>query len=443
MEDETRAILAGMGPLVLLDAPVDVLWERAGADPNRPLARDRELFAARHAVRRLVYHRFPLAYDSSLADPATLAVRIAEDLAAAPAEVDVRLAERSYRITVQPGSLSELPRVMPGEPGACLLVTDDGVPAWYLEVVVTALTLAGWRPHVEMVPAGEASKSFAMAQRLFDACVRAGLRRTSPIVALGGGVVGDLAGFVAATFNRGVPFVQVPTTLLAQIDSSVGGKVAINHAHGKNLIGAFHQPAAVLADTSTLLTLTDREYRAGLAEMIKYGVIMDPALFSEMERAIPALNARFLPLLGKLVARCCELKAEVVAEDERELPGGRRVILNFGHTVGHAVEAVAGYGAVLHGEAVALGMVAAARLSQARGWLAEADAERIMALLSHLRLPTEVPPLNEDELVEAMGRDKKNAGGAITFVLARAIGRVETTPVTPDEVRGFLRPPLR
>ncbi len=441
VEDETRAILAAMGPVVLLDAPVDVLWERAGSDPNRPLAKDRELFTARHAVRRLTYGRFPLAYDTSGGDPAAIAAEIAADLFGPVDEVTVALAERAYRIVVAPGALAELPRLMPGQPGACLVVTDDGVPAWYAEVVLASLQLAGWSPVLETVPAGEGSKSLAQAGQLYDACVRAGLRRSSPIVALGGGVVGDLAGFVAATFNRGVPFVQVPTTLLAQIDSSVGGKVALNHPHGKNLIGAFHQPAAVLADTSTLLTLSDREYRAGLGEMVKYGVIMDPDLFETMERETAGLDTRDLALLGRLVARCCELKAEVVAEDEREAPGGRRVILNFGHTVGHAIEAVAGYGAVLHGEAVAIGMVAAARLAERRGLLPAGDVARLIALLVALRLPTEVPGMPDDELLDAMTRDKKNQSARLTFVLPTAIGRVETAEVDPGEVRPILRPP--
>ena len=440
VEDETRAILAAMGPVVLLDAPVDVLWRRAGLDPNRPLARDRELFAARHAVRRLAYGRFPLAYDTSEGEPGAIAAQIASDLFGPVDEVTVALAERAYRIAVAPGALAELPRLMPGAPGACLVVTDDGVPAWYAEVVLAGLQLAGWSPLLETVPAGEASKSLAQASRLYDACVRAGLRRSSPIVALGGGVVGDLAGFVAATFNRGVPFVQVPTTLLAQIDSSVGGKVALNHPHGKNLIGAFHQPAAVLADPTTLLTLSDREYRAGLGEMAKYGVILDPDLFETMTREAEALAARDLPLLTRLVARCCELKAMVVAEDEREAPGGRRIILNFGHTVGHAVEAVAGYGVVLHGEAVAIGMVAAARLAERRGLLPGGEVARIVALLQALGLPTEVPALPTELLLEAMAHDKKNRDDRLMFVLPGAIGRVEAIAVDPGEVPAVLRP---
>ena len=438
VDDETRAILAAMGPVVLLDAPAEVLWARAGEDPNRPLARDRELFLARHAVRRLVYHRFQLAYDTSRLPPDEVARQIAEDLFTPAEEVTVALGERAYKIVVAPGALSELPRVMPGDAGACLLVSDDGVPDWYQEATVAALRLAGWHPTVEIVPAGEASKSFAVAQRLYDACVRAGLRRQSPIVALGGGVVGDLAGFVAATFNRGLPFVQVPTTLLAQIDSSVGGKVAINHPQGKNLIGAFHQPASVLADTATLLTLSEREYRAGLAEMVKYGVIMDPTLFETMEARHDALARRDLPLLGTLVARCCALKAEVVAEDEREAPGGRRVILNFGHTLGHAIEAVAGYGAVLHGEAVAIGMVAACQLAVRRQMLPQAEADRVATLLIKLGLPTAGPHLNGEELLAAMGRDKKNAGAAITFVLPTAIGQVQAVQVEAAEARGII-----
>jgi 3-dehydroquinate synthase len=258
------------------------------------------------------------------------------------------------------------------------------------------------------------------------------------VIALGGGVVGDLAGFVAATYQRGVPFVQVPTTLLAQIDSSVGGKVAINHPAGKNLIGAFYQPKLVLADTATLLTLSDREYRAGVGELVKYGVIMDALLFELLEREVARVNARDLPLLNELVRRCCELKAQVVAEDERELPGGRRAILNFGHTVGHAIEAIAGYGTVLHGEAVAIGMVAEGALAVKRGMWSAAEQARLVSLLRALGLQTALPDLDAMALLSAMGRDKKNQDKGIVFILPRAMGDVAIETLSAVDVEPVL-----
>ncbi|MFN3429358.1 MAG: 3-dehydroquinate synthase, partial [Candidatus Sericytochromatia bacterium] len=308
----------------------------------------------------------------------------------------------------------------------------------YAEPVLAALNQADWEPRLAVVPAGEGSKSLAEAARLYDAAVEAGLKRHHPIVALGGGVVGDLAGFIAATYQRGVPFVQVPTTLLAQIDSSVGGKVAINHPSGKNLIGAFYQPRLVLADTATLLTLSEREYLAGLGEMVKYGVIMDPGFFARLEAEVPRLLARDLPLLNALVRRCCELKAEVVQEDERETAGGRRAILNFGHTVGHAIEAIAGYGTVLHGEAVAIGMVAEGRLAVRRGLWKDAEQDRLERLLAALGLRTELPDLDGGALLTAMGRDKKNLDKGITFVLPTAMGEVVVQAMGAREVEPVL-----
>jgi 3-dehydroquinate synthase len=260
------------------------------------------------------------------------------------------------------------------------------------------------------------------------------------VIALGGGVVGDLAGFVAATYQRGVPFVQVPTTLLAQIDSSVGGKVAVNHPAGKNLIGAFYQPKLVLADTATLLSLSEREYKAGLGELVKYGIIQDAALFAQLEAEVDRLNARDLPLLNAIVRRCCELKAEVVAEDETESAGGRRAILNFGHTVGHAIEAIAGYGTVLHGEAVAMGMIAEGALAVRRGLWNEVELGRLERLIAALGLRTQPPEMDPEAFLAAMGRDKKNLDKGIVFVLPRAIGDVVVMALTADEAGAILAP---
>jgi 3-dehydroquinate synthase len=436
-EDETRALLSALGPMVWLDAPVDVLWRRAGRDPGRPLSTDESVFRARYEARRPYYERVPLRIDTAALGAAQAANAIAKLLKATPPPLTVALGERSYPIQVGVGLLASLPSLL-GAPSRCLVVTDDQVAALYGDTVLATLNHAGWEARLAVVPAGEGSKSLAEAGRLYDACVEAGLKRHHPIIALGGGVVGDLAGFVAATYQRGVPFVQVPTTLLAQIDSSVGGKVAINHPAGKNLIGAFYQPKLVLADTSTLLTLSEREYRAGLGELVKYGVIMDAALFELLEREFDRLNARDLPLLNELVRRCCELKAQVVAEDERETAGGRRAILNFGHTVGHAIEAIAGYGTVLHGEAVAIGMVAEGAIAVRRGLWREEELKRLERLLVSLGLPTALPDLDALALLTAMGRDKKNLDKGIVFILPRALGDVSIETLSAADVEPVL-----
>ncbi|HEY9722251.1 MAG TPA: 3-dehydroquinate synthase [Oscillatoriaceae cyanobacterium] len=434
-DQESRHFLMAMGPIVCLEAPPEVLWQRAGADPNRPLSLDRAAFEARLAERAPIYEGFALHVDTSRATPEQAAERIARQLFADAGRLEVDLGERTYPIVVQPGSLSALPELL-GKPSSCLVVTDAHVGARYAEPLLAALRYAGWSATLATVPAGESSKCLGEAEHLYDVCVRARLRRSDSIIALGGGVVGDLAGFVAATYQRGVPFVQVPTSLLAQIDSSVGGKVGINHPRGKNLIGAFYQPKLVLMDTTTLLSLPEREYRAGLGELVKYGVILDPELLALLERETAAVLARDLPLLNRLVLRCCQLKAEVVQSDERE--SGRRAILNFGHTVGHAIEAIAGYGEYLHGEAVAIGMVAEAQLAARRGLFPQAAVERLARLLTALGLPTHLPMLDADELLDAMGRDKKNQDARVAFVLPRALGDVELVALTPNEARAAI-----
>jgi 3-dehydroquinate synthase len=308
-----------------------------------------------------------------------------------------------------------------------------------VEVAVAALRLGGWHPWLERVPAGEASKSLSWAQRLYDACARAGLGRHSPVVALGGGVVGDLAGFVAATYMRGVPLVHVPTTLLAQVDAAVGGKAALNHPAAKNMIGVFHQPRAVVADPVTLLTLSEREYRSGLAEVVKYGVLGDPALFEALESGAEALDGRPLPFLSHLVARCCALKARIIAADEREAPGGPRAWLNVGHTVGHALEAVAGFERLTHGEAVAIGMVLESEVG-VRMSLTEATLPgRLRVLLGRLGLPTAPPALDTEALFEAMRLDKKNRGAGLTAAIPTRLGEVAVWPMDDAVLRQVLR----
>jgi 3-dehydroquinate synthase len=293
----------------------------------------------------------------------------------------------------------------------------------YLERVARALAQAGVAATQIVVDDGEQAKDWRTLERVFDALLGARCGRDTVIVALGGGVVGDLAGFAAAVYQRGVPFIQVPTTLLAQVDSSVGGKTAINHPRGKNMVGAFHQPLAVISDTSTLDTLPERELRAGLAEVIKHGLILDSGFTEWLEANLPALLAREPRALAHAVRRSCELKAQVVAADERET--GLRAILNFGHTFGHAFEAGLGYGEWLHGEAVAAGMVLAAELSVRMGMLARVDAVRVRALLGRAGLPVSGPALPAERIVELMQVDKKAAAGRIRFVLLSAIGAAE------------------
>lgn len=339
--------------------------------------------------------------------------------------VRVSLGARSYTIRVGTGLLRELgrecQRLAMGR--RCAVITDSNVAALHLPAALDSLREAGFEPLAVTVPAGEPAKRLSVVGSCYDQLAAARLERHSFIVALGGGVVGDLAGFVAATYLRGIPFVQVPTSLLAQVDSSVGGKVGINLRAGKNLVGAFYQPRLVLADLDTLRTLPEREYRSGLAEVIKYGLIADARLFARLERDLPRVLARDPEILESVVARCCQIKAEVVAEDETE--SGRRAILNFGHTVGHALEAITGYGRLLHGEAIAIGQVAEARLSAHLLGLPSPCVDRIERLFGAAGLPTRTrwTPSRWQRLLAAMRLDKKVRDGRIRFVLIPAIGR--------------------
>jgi 3-dehydroquinate synthase len=324
-----------------------------------------------------------------------------------------------------------------GLAGSIALVQDSAVAPLYGSAVCASLEAAGYRVHPITVPSGEASKSLDQLSALYLAFSGANLDRGSAVVTLGGGVVGDLGGFAAASYLRGIAFVQDPTTLLAQVDASVGGKTGIDLPAGKNLVGAFHQPRLVLVDLETLATLPEREYVAGLAEVVKYGIIYDARFFEFLEMNQEAIRSHQPDVLEAVIERCCEIKAEVVGEDERE--SGLRAILNYGHTIGHAVETVAGYGAYLHGEAIAIGMRGANWLSeQAMGLKAEESA-RIQGLLSSLGLPLRTAqPLPEEDLIQTMLRDKKARSGELRFVLAAEIGRVETRPVPLDLARRAL-----
>lgn len=339
--------------------------------------------------------------------------------------VRVELGARSYPIHIGAGALDDERLYRPHLGGGRIAIVSNPVVApLYLERVGAALARAGASPAVEvMVEDGERAKSWAVLERVFDELLGAQVGRDGMIIALGGGVIGDLAGFAAAVYQRGIPFLQVPTTLLAQVDSSVGGKTAVNHARGKNMIGAFHQPEAVIADVATLGTLPDRELRAGLAEVIKHGFALDAQLVDWLESNIERLLARDAGALTHAVRRSCELKAQVVADDERE--AGPRALLNFGHTFGHAIEAGAGYGAWLHGEAVAAGMIIAAELSVRAGLLGTGDAERLRRLVQRAGLPIAGPALSAERYLELMAGDKKAVGGRPRYVILLAIGRAE------------------
>jgi 3-dehydroquinate synthase len=351
-------------------------------------------------------------------------------------EVTVPLGARSYSILVGPRLLPELgQRCAALKLGQrCAVITDTRVAKLYARAAEQSLRAAGFDPVIVIVPAGETAKSLKNVGACYDRLAAHRLERKSFVVALGGGVVGDLAGFVAATYLRGVPFVQVPTTLLAQVDSSVGGKTGVNLRAGKNLVGAFYQPRLVLCDLDALKSLPEREFRAGLAEVIKYGIIHDAELFARLERDLPKLLKLDPRTLGEVVARCCEIKAEVVGQDETE--SGLRAILNFGHTVGHALEAISRYGKYLHGEAISIGQVAAAELSSALSGLPTADAERIADLFRRAGLPTSVR-LNARQLTALLGAmrlDKKVSGGETKFVLARRLGEVVWGQSVPEEM---------
>ncbi len=354
--------------------------------------------------------------------------------------VHVNLGPRSYDIEIGSGNLGEAARFCDAEQedSHAVIITDTNVDDLYGEAVAEPLQEAGAQVDILAVDAGEQSKSPEVATELWEQLLDQGADRQTVVVALGGGVVGDLAGFVAATFGRGLRFVQIPTTLLAQVDSSVGGKVGVNLPGGKNMVGAFWQPRGVLIDVDVLSSLPDREYRAGLAEVVKYGVIQDAEFFAYLEANIESVNSRDAGVLTRIVERCCRLKADVVEQDERE-ETGLRAILNYGHTFCHAFEAATGYEQLLHGEGVAIGMMCAARLAERLGRVDAAFVERQRALLEEFGLPLDVPEVERDELIELMYRDKKVERGRLRFVLPTRLGHVELVRDVPvDEILAAL-----
>ena len=348
-------------------------------------------------------------------------------------DISVKLGPRSYRIVVDAGILG---RVGPelkglGVGAKVALFSDAGILAHLGDPVRRSLATAGFDVTVVELPAGEAAKTVEVASRGWDALLAAGLDRGSTVVALGGGAVGDLAGFVAATYMRGVNFVQLPTTLLAQVDAAIGGKTAIDHPRAKNLVGAFHQPRLVLVDPAALTTLPEREFRSGLAEVVKHGIVLDADYFADLEKSRVALLARDIETLTRVVAGSCRLKASVVERDEQEAE--LRAVLNYGHTIGHAVEAVTGYARWTHGEAVSLGIAAEARLAERLGVGSRETAVRQIELLRAVGLPVRDSGAAPSAVLEAIGRDKKSREGRVPFVLAPEIGRFTVVFDVPRE----------
>ena len=352
----------------------------------------------------------------------------------------VALGDRSYDIHIEPGSLGEIGQAMNrlfGAPTRCLVVSNETIAPLYMGATRANLEGAGWQVSECILPDGERYKNMESFARILDALMEARLSRNEPVLALGGGVVGDMTGFAAACYRRGIPFVQIPTTLLAQVDSSVGGKTAINHPHGKNMIGAFYQPRLVWIDPLLLGTLELREIRAGLAEVIKYGLIRDATFFdwveSHLEEALE-LNAE---VLGQMIHAACRHKAEVVMADETEQ--GNRALLNLGHTFGHAIEAMTRYSSYLHGEAVALGTLMAARLSEQLQLAPAGSERRIRQCYLKAGLPVAIPSFTAEQWLDAMGHDKKNVGSNIRYILLRDIGSAFLAEdVGPDAIRNLI-----
>ena len=351
--------------------------------------------------------------------------------------VTVALGDRAYPVVIEAGVIHRVGEHVRAVLGDCAvaIVTDDHVAPLYLRQVTDSLEQAGLRCASLVLPHGEATKCLARLSEIYAFLCESRITRTDALIALGGGVIGDLAGLAAATYLRGIRFVQVPTTLLAQVDSSVGGKVAVDLPQGKNLVGAFYQPSAVLCDPLTLNTLTDSFWRDGLGEVVKYGCINDADLFSLLEKQAPRGRAALMEHIGWILQRCIQAKADVVAQDEHDT--GLRMTLNFGHTLGHAVETCQHFGGLSHGEAVSVGMAVITRLSEARGMTLPGTARRLNDLLSALGLPSDLPPIPESDLIAAMGMDKKTAGSSLRVITLEGIGACRIHATQADFFRGM------
>jgi shikimate kinase/3-dehydroquinate synthase len=452
MDADTRATVRREAVSIWLRCRLPVLLRRVATRTHRPLLHGQD---PEEVLRRLMNERHPLYAEADIAvecgddNPDITTAHVLEALLAfqPPRRLSLALSGASYDVVVGEGLLTRagalLAPVLPQK--RAVVVTDATVAPLHLPALLRGLEATAIDTRVITVPPGETSKNLSMFGEVVDQLLEGGLERRTCVIALGGGVVGDLAGFAAASTLRGLPFVQAPTTLLSQVDSSVGGKTGINTRHGKNLLGAFHQPRMVLADTATLATLPVRELRAGYAEIAKAGLIGDAAFFGWCETNGAAVIAGDRDAQAEAVLRACAFKAQVVGTDEREeKPNDGRALLNLGHTFGHALEAELGYGSILHGEAVAVGLGLAFRLSARLGLCAESDAERVIAHLDSLGLPAELAQLNRrlsaGRLIGHMRRDKKMRDGKLTFVLARGIGQAFTCgDVAGEAVEDLLR----
>ncbi len=438
-----RKLMSERGIVIYLQADVSELWLRTRGDKNRPLLQTvnpqlklKELFAERDPLYKEVAD---IVIQTGKQSVHSLILRLigkidefiqGDKAESANMEILVPIKDRSYSIYIDQGLLGNLELLLPHIPKKRVsIVTNTTVAPLYLERVTRLLQASGVECEAIILPDGEKYKTFESINAIYDFLLKNRCERTTPIIALGGGVIGDMTGFAAATYLRGVPFIQIPTTLLSQVDSSVGGKTGINHPLGKNMIGAFYQPQIVLIDTSTLETLPDRELSAGLAEVIKYGLIRDLPFLKWIENNLDALLARNVEALKYAIARSCENKAAVVGVDERE--SGERAMLNLGHTFGHAIESGMGYGVWLHGEAVAAGTIMAADLSHRMGWISAEDVVRIRELFKRANLPIVAPNLGRDKYIDLMGMDKKVESGKLRFVLLKELGKAEITADVP------------
>ena len=447
------------GAVILVEASPEAILSRIAHETHRPLLAKPDPQAEIKRLldlRREAYGRINLKIQTDGKRPAAIAYEILRQLnisgAVRPGEkhvdrIRVELGERSYPIRIGNGWIATLGEELKASfsPRSCVLVTNPAIGRLWAEPVMESLAKAGYKVSLCELPEGEDHKTLATVGLVYDHMIAGKHTRQSGIIALGGGVIGDMAGFAAATLLRGIAFVQLPTTLLAMVDSSVGGKTGVNHPLGKNLIGAFWQPTFVGIELKFLETLLDEELRSGMAEVIKYGVIADEALFEYLEEHVERALARDPEVLTHLITRSCQIKAEVVGRDERE--GGLRAILNYGHTFGHAAEALTHYQGLRHGESVAMGMIAAARLAGSRGMLGEGEISRIEDLVRRAGLPTQMPRFTLEDYWIKMGSDKKVRDGKIQFVLPESLGRVRLVhDVSKQEVlrclETMMAPPL-
>jgi shikimate kinase/3-dehydroquinate synthase len=440
IKKENRQLFRSHGIVICLRADPEVIWDRVREKDDRPLLQGREQVAKLLAERELFYRDVDLTLDTSHKAPEEVGRTILAQLGWQKKGdfslqlIRVNLPIAGYNIFVRPGILSRVALYLPGELGKrVLVISDNKVSSLYGPALFSALKEGNYQPTLKRVAEGEGAKELSVVADLYQASLSAGIERHCPIIALGGGVVGDLAGFVAATFMRGVPFIQIPTTLLAQVDSSIGGKVGVNLPQGKNLVGSFYQPRAVLIDPTLLQSLPPREVRAGLAEVVKYGLVFSPELYHLLEREVDRFLALDPHITTPVIAECCRLKTALVERDERE-EYGHRMLLNFGHNIGHAVERASGYGTFRHGEAVAIGIAAACYLSVKLGLLNPDIFDRVKGLLERIGLSTHLYGININAVYGNLIYDKKAREQKIPFILLKDLGKPVIFEDVPREI---------